>query len=423
VGLRDDPRRRVAHLLRRAGFGAGPAELDDQVALGYDGAVERLVECERLPDTLGPIVAGYDLDGEVRMPNLQRAWLEQMIATPRPLQEKMVLFFHGLLTSGAPKVRAHAWLWRQNQLFRRLALGSYRQLLKEIGRDPAMLDWLDGMRSRKAHPNENYARELMELFALGIGNYSENDVQEAARAFTGWTVEPATGTVAFRRAQHDAGPKTIFGQTASFDDQAVVDLVLGQEASRRFVARKLLTFFLTDQPDPALVDAYAERLGRSDFELRPVVKALLSSDEFSSDAVYRAKVKSPTEYAVGLLKQLGLARPGDGVSLAMHRMGQDLFAPPNVAGWPGGRAWVSTSMLLARFNGARGAIGRADLGPLAGGTPDQAATRLVAHFLDGEAPARLRAVVRDWLAARGTGPPGLRGAVHLIVSSPTYQLS
>ena len=423
MGLRDDPRRRVAHLLRRAGFGGTPAEIDDYTKLGFEGAVDQLLT----PATVDPAAvdnyAGILNDPDVKLPALRSVWVGKMLGAPSPLQEKMTLFLHGLLTSGAPKVRELGSLWRQNELFRQYAFGNYVDLVKKVTRDPAMLVWLDGANSHKAHPNENYARELMELFTLGIGNYTENDIQQAAKAFTGWTIDRLTGEAVFNRKQFDPGPKTIFGQTDSFDDQAVVDLIAKQDAAPAFLAGKLLRFFVTDAPDQALVDKYAALVRQNNFELAPVLRTMFLSDEFSADGAYRGKVKSPTEFAVGLLKHLGITEPGDGLSGLMHRMGQDLFAPPNVAGWPGGKNWVSTSTLFARFSAARGTIGRANLGAFAGGSPAEATDRLLNHFLEGDGTAKLRAALTDWLTAKGTGPAGLRGAVHLVVGSPTYQLN
>ena len=423
MALRDDPRRRVAHLLRRAGFGGTPAEIDDYTQLGFEGALDKLLTPAPVDAGVADALKGMLDDPDVKLPALQSTWVGQMVTAPSPLQEKMTLFLHGLLTSGAPKVREHGMLWRQNELFRQYAFGNYRDLLKAVGRDPAMLVWLDGANSHKAHPNENYARELMELFSLGIGNYTEQDVQEAARAFTGWTIDRLTGEAVFNRRQFDPGPKTIFGQTGTFDDHDVVDLITKQDAAPGFLAGKLLRFFVTDTPDQSLVDRFAGVIRRNDFELKPILRELFLADEFSADGAYRAKIKSPTEFAAGLLKHLGVARPGDGLSGLMHRMGQDLFAPPNVAGWPGGKSWISTSTLFARFNAARGVIARANLQPLAGGSAAEAADRLLYHFLDGDGTARLRAAVTDWLTAKGTGPAGLKGAVHLVVGSPTYQLN
>jgi uncharacterized protein (DUF1800 family) len=418
-----DERRRIAHLYRRSGFGATRTELDRLETAGYAAAVDGLLD-DSDDGSLDPAALGLDLTGEPKVGALQRAWIGQMVRAERPLREKMVLFWHGLLTSGAPKVKESAWLWQQNDLFRRRALGNYGQLLLEVGRDPAMLQWLDGAQSRKAHPNENYARELMELFSMGIGSYTEGDVKEAARAFTGWTVDRLTGQVALRPNQHDAGTKTVLGATGRFDDADVVRLILEQPATPRYLARRLLSFFHLDVPEPAFVDRIAGSLTGSGFELKPALRAIFMAPEFSSEAAYRARVKSPTEFAVGVLRHLGLAAPSDSIAGAMQQMGQELFVPPNVAGWPAGsRGWVSTSMLLARLNAGRGALARADLSPLAGGTPEQARDRLVDHFLEGDASARLRAVVGDWLAARGTGAVGIRGAAHLVISSPTYQMA
>ena len=412
-------RQRIAHLMRRAGFGATRDELDRLTALGYEGAVDDLLD----GSADGPAPPG-DLGTDPKVVDLQRTWLTQMLKTSRPLQEKMTLFWHSLLTSGTPKVQEHDWLWQQNQLFRQQALGNYGDLLTQVGRDPAMLRWLDGAQSRKAHPNENYARELMELFSMGIGNYTEQDVKEAARAFTGWTVDKLTGVADLKPNQHDAGAKTIFGETGKYDDAGVVKLILGQPATANYLAKKLLGFFYADAPADDFVADIATNLRSTGYEVKPALRAIFLSPQFSSEAAYRARVKSPTEYVVGLTRHLGYDAVPDGLAPAMNGMGQSLFAPPNVAGWPGGsRAWISTSMLLSRFNSARGALGKADLSALAGGSPDEARDRLLDHFLDGDGTARLRQVVRDWLASHGTGAAAIKSAAHLVVSSPTYQMA
>src|SRR5215213_4963316 len=237
----DGERTRVAHLLRRAGFGASEQGLNEYAQLGFDGAVSRLVNYESVPETpdrLAPEEVG-----------LQVWWLDKMVHTARPLQEKMTLFWHGHLTSALRKVKDPTLLWTQNELLRANALGNYGEILRAISRDAAMIRWLDLQTNRKGAPNENYARELMELFTLGVGNYTEDDVDEVARAYTGWSTTPE-GAFIFRRMQHDFGTKTILGQTGDFDGDGVSDLLAAHPATARFMASKLFRFFAYANPEP-----------------------------------------------------------------------------------------------------------------------------------------------------------------------------
>ncbi|MBV8601802.1 MAG: DUF1800 family protein, partial [Candidatus Eremiobacteraeota bacterium] len=281
---------------------------------------------------------------------LMQWWLGRMIATPAPLQEKMTLFWHGHFTTAyqGKGITAQDVL-RQNQLYRSFALGNIRQLTLAVSQDPAMLKYLDNRASRAEHPNENYARELMELFTLGIGNYTEQDVRESARAFTGWTIGPGDEFV-FNRRFHDEGVKTFLGRTGNFTGSDIVDIIFQQPAAPKWFATKLLEFFVYSDPEPALVDGVAALLKKNNFELAPVMSTLLRSEVFHSERAYRALVKSPTEFIVGTYKLFGLSEIAPPVLGAMNRMGQRLFYPPNVKGWDGGEAWLNSATLLSREN-------------------------------------------------------------------------
>ena len=369
---------------------------------------------------------------------LQRWWLQRMLATPAPLQERMTLFWHGHFTSeilnkgvSPPDILA------QNQLFRRYALGNVRDLTQAVARDPAMLKYLDNARSARAHPNENFARELMELFTLGIGNYTEADIRESARAFTGWTLRRGQFTEDAR--MHDNGTKTFLGHTGNFDGGDIVDIIFGQPAAPRWFARKLLNFYVYNDPEPQLVDATADLLRRNGFNLLPVMSTLLRSNVFFSSRAYRALVKSPVEFVIGSYQLYGVQTVSMETIGELRRMGQFLFRPPNVKGWDGGATWLNSQTLLTRenFSSALMASPAMPVGSwLTDGMPasaHDAATRLVSTVLQGDAsPASVERLV-GYLDGNDTSANGtfsgenfaerIRGAAYLTMAMPAYQLA
>ena len=280
---------------------------------------------------------------------LQSWWLTEFLATRAPLAEKMTLFWHNHFVTSFQKVRSPQLLYRQNVLLRSHALGNFGELLRAVARDPAMLIYLDNAISRKEQPNENFARELMELFTLGEGNYSEQDVKEAARAFTGWSVEPETGEFLFRQPAHDGGVKTVLGRTGSFDGSAVLDILLAQPQTAEFVAGKLWREFVSPVPDAAEVRRIARAFRESGYDIRTALKALLVSDAFYAPQNRAALIKSPIELVVGTLRQFDF-RTAEVLPFVVtaNQLGQRLFAPPNVKGWPGGEAWINSTTFLAR---------------------------------------------------------------------------
>jgi hypothetical protein len=277
-----------------------------------------------------------------------------MVEGDHPLQERMVLFWHGYFTSSFKDVKSSQALIEQNELLRRHALGSFRDLLRGIVHDAAMLEYLDNNQNRKASPNENFARELMELFTLGEGHYTEQDVKEAARALTGWTRRPPgpDGMVQaeFRPGQHDRGMKTLLGVTGKLDADDVVKILLDQPACSRWVAGKLLAHFEGRAASDARLERYAELLRDSDWQIAPVLRALFLDPEFYSDEVRGTRIAGPIDYLVGNCRRLGMEPPGQLLWLAAGQIGQRLFDPPNVKGWEGGPAWITTSTLLTRGN-------------------------------------------------------------------------
>lgn len=372
---------KARHLLSRAGFGGPPEEIERLQAMGLEGAVRYLVEFQELPEVAfdpPPEVSRPPSPAELQELNeeqrrqlrrrymqQQRAhmldvrawWVRRMVESSRPLEEKMVLFWHGHFTSGARTVRDSQAMFDQNQLFRRYAAGNFRRLLHSVVHDPAMLRYLDNNNNSRQHPNENLARELMELFSLGEGNYTEQDVQEAARALTGYHVDRMAGRFRFASRAHDPGDKTIFGKTSSFDGDQLVELILEQPASARWLAHKLFVFFVHDSPDEATIDHLAAVLRQHDYEIAPMLKTMFGMAEFYSPRSMGQQIKSPAQLTIGSLRALGIEKvDGRAVAAAMGSMGQELFEPPNVKGWDGGRAWINSNWLVARHRFAAGLV-------------------------------------------------------------------
>ena len=284
-----------------------------------------------------------------------------MLTTDSPLSERMTLFWHNHFTSSLRKVRSPQLMLRQNLLLRRHAPGSFADLLHAVIRDPAMLVYLDGRSNRKGHPNENFARELLELFTLGEGHYSEQDIREAARAFTGYGLERRRGTFRFRPRQHDDGLKTFLGRQGRWGGGDIVDILLAQPQTARFITRKLWAAFITLEPAPNQLETLARQFRQTDYAIRPLLAGILASEAFWDPRNRGSRIKSPAELLVGTMRALQLP-VGDGQRLARagRRLGQDLFDPPNVKGWPGGKAWIDSASLLAR----REVIGRFTRGPM-----------------------------------------------------------
>lgn len=344
--------RQVAHLIRRAGFGYPPALQTQLVGQSVDEVLTALrgteaenasvdQACNRLAQT---ILASSSAD------KLSAAWVYRLMQTPDQLREVMTVFWHGHFATSGAKVDDAGMLWQQNQLLRTHALGNFRDLTQAIAQDPAMLVYLDSESNRKAHPNENFARELMELFCLGEGNYTERDVQELSRCFTGWEIRNRR----FRknRYQQDTAEKMVLGQSGPFDGEQAVDIVLSQDAMPRFIAGKLFKFFVCDEPAPPerLLAPLAELLRESDLEIESTVYRILQSRIFFSEAAVAKKIKSPVQLAISLLRNFDLSTNAEKLAGDLKGVGQGLFFPPNVKGWDGGRTWINSSTLLGRSN-------------------------------------------------------------------------
>ena len=478
--------RLAAHLLRRAGFGGSPADVDRAAAGSMNAAVDALVhfpstdalaqgpalidEDENRPlasltmaapvpmstgDTMAMASPAPATDGATnaivearKQRNVLRRrqdranvawWLDRMLVSPAPLQEKLTLYLHGhFATANNQKGIYGVDIVDQNWLMRRYALGNWRELTHAMARDRAMLKWLDNARNVKAHPNENFARELMELFTLGIGNYTETDVRESARAFTGYTFRRATGEFYFNARQHDDGAKTFLGKTGNFTGDDVIDIIFAQPAAPKYFAKRLLEFFVYTDPEPALIDALASIIRANDFNMAPVFAMLFRSNVFYSDRTYRALVKSPVEFVIGSYKLFGLTEIGPQTIGVLGRMGQVPFHPPSVKGWDGGLQWLNTQTVLARENFASGLTTQAAQGKnfLNAGPPSSArdATQALAHtILQGDASPASLANLQAYLDGRGTSADGalsgenveerMRGAAYLTMAMPAYQLA
>ena len=369
----------AAHLLNRATFGATPAEIESARQKGLAATVRELTDVPAdAVDVSPPAWAkprnirasrlaiktakerGENFREKARqfrmmegdeVLDLRRWWFERMMNSRAPLLEKMTLFWHGHFATSIQKVKDGYWMWLQNDTLRRNALGQFATLVKAISRDPAMMIYLDLQQSRKEHPNENWARELMELFTIGIGNYSEGDIRAAARAFTGYRIDMTTQQFRFLPAQQDLGTKTFMGHTGPLSGDDVIDILIRHPACAKFIGRKLWRFFVEDEPAQEIVDAIASRIRAHNFEMRPVLSEIFSSAEFYSDRAMGTQIKSPVQYIVQTSKLLETQLPSPIVAQnAMRQMGQLLFAPPNVKGWDGGKSWITTSTLLFRYN-------------------------------------------------------------------------
>lgn len=427
----------AAHLYRRAGFAVDRETLEQAITSKSVELVHKLVHTEKE-------TASFESESQsladlvlatAKVENLPAWWTYRLLHTGRPLHEKMTLFWHGHFATSGEKVTESKLMHEQNQLLRKHALGDFGVLLHEISRDPAMLIYLDSVTNRKTHPNENYAREIMELFCLGEGNYTENDIRELARCFTGWEIR--RDKFRFNRYQHDTGKKTILGETGEFSGDDGVDIVLRQKAGPEFIVRKLMKFFLFDEPEPAdtLVKPLAEKLRNDNWQIGPTIETMLASNLFFSKHCMGRKIKSPVEFAVGFLNALEGTTNLYALSNGLTDLGQVLFFPPNVKGWDGGRAWINSSTLLARANLIRSLLDRKETRFTAGKLsdffdkhnlrkPEQIVDWLeqtmFAISLSDELKNQL---AREFDAGKANREQRLRNGLHLMCTLPEFQMA
>ncbi len=365
----------MAHLMRRAGFGATREELEARVANGYEATVEELLSSDAQPSLDRNEMMRYHpwTWRPGTLPGMGAAeWLHDMVNTKRPLEEKMALFWHGIFATGVSKVDHYDDVMDMIVKFRERGLGDFRELLVEMAKDPAMIYWLDNCENHADAVNENWGRELLELFSLGVGNYTEVDVRECSRAFTGWTIEPKLprGPIGrhdwffeYRAEDHDDTDKTFLGNTGNLNGEDIVRIISESEACSRFIARHLYNFFVADEAqvpawsvtppnDPEAVDAIANALRENNYEMRAALRLIFNSD-FFKEARF-ARLKNPTEVVVGTLRMVGGAEfpaPGIGdLSRQPSYMGQDLLNPPSVEGWHTGAEWINSGSLMRRVN-------------------------------------------------------------------------
>jgi uncharacterized protein (DUF1800 family) len=440
----------AAHLYRRAGFGAKPDELRDAVKDGLPATLNRLFRSDQIAEARYVFLRdnGRRAAEQNDAYQLRGWWIYTMLNSLQPVREKLALFWHNHFATSIAKVQRTPLMYGQNRLLRRHALGKFETFLQEMSQDPAMLLWLDSNSNVKAHPNENYAREVMELFSLGVGNYTEHDIREAARAFTGWHTEG--DRYDFNKNFHDFGVKTVLGQTGNWNGDDVVRILLEQPACSRFLVRKLYRYLIseTQEPPPALLEPLCASFRRSDYDIGLLVRTMVSSRLFFSDHAYRQRIKSPVEFVLGAVRAVGqsLVEPRSLVK-KMEAMGQDLFAPPNVKGWVGGQAWLNTATVLARANFAQvlasgtGQLNLSDPSAPIGVAIDPAALvrvekiseppRVVSFLtdllLEGHLSEHATARLTHFLdAGKPTGQAfdqRVRETVHSIMTMPEYQLA
>jgi uncharacterized protein (DUF1800 family) len=374
-----DERAAVRRLWDRLGLGPRPGDLNAGSVRGFDATVAALLTPATTPPPPANLGPQPDLTGKVGSAARKQAgqqlaqqeatlitwWLDQMVATTAPLTERLTWFWHGHFATSEQKVRSAVLMQRQNATFRALGTGQFRTLAKAMMVDPAMLLWLDGQQNRVGSPNENLARESMELFLLGIGHYTETDVREAARGLTGWVVDRTTGKARFAPRRHDNGSKTVLGQTGDFDVNSLTDLVLSQPNSPKYVTGRLWYRLVSATPPPAdVADRLVAAYGPNG-DIMATLGALTKEPAFVDSA--NQIVKEPVEWAVGLMRALGVrpgrlpAKIGRQLVAGLRAMGQVPFEPPNVGGWPADGAWLTTSAALARFRVAQLIVKQATL--------------------------------------------------------------
>lgn len=421
----------AAHLYRRAGFGATPQELDRALEQGMEATVAGLIDHEGVDNSaLDARLAALGPEPTTAI-EILTWWLTRMVFTARPLEERMTFFLHDHFATGLRKVQRADWMLGQNRLLREFALGNFTELTIEVSRDPAMLIWLDNFTSRKQSPNENFGRELLELFTLGHGAYSEADVKAATRAFTGWTIGRQTGEFTFIDAFHDHGQKTFLGHTGNWNGDDIVRFACAEPVHARFIAGKVFGWLAWDDADESTIAPFAESYAASGNSLRELVGAILRSEAFYSERARWAKVKSPVDFVVSALRQLEISRDATRFAIGiLAAQGQLPFDPPSVEGWPVGMTWLNSGTLLGRMNFASAASALAD--PVrVSASAGASGSELVAAMLDrfGLAAAVDSMPLEAYVSPGGTDPVGsertsrVRGLAQLILSLPEWQLN
>jgi len=425
----------IPHLLRRTGFGADPHELEMYQRMGFDTAVNHLVNYETLDNSMVParpyIVMSYANSQYDDLGTIQWWWLNRMVNTSRPLEEKMTLFWHNHFATAIGKVGNPYLMYVQNRFLRANALGNFRDLLLGITSDPAMLIWLDGDNSTKGNPNENYAREIMEVFSTGRGPYTEDDVKAGARAFTGYVVND-DGSVSFDQSQHDPGSKTYLGLTGNFGPEDIVDILVPHPATAAYLASELFSYFAYPYPSEETVSKFAQVYLDSKYSVKAVVEAILKSDEFRSSDSYLAQVKSPVEFVATALRSTRATSDQYSTLDSLSYMGQTLLDPPTVFGWPSGMSWIDSASIFERYNfplklqttQEDGASGLDSGVVYPSGQPSSSGVQTLANalFPDGM-PQEFLGVIQNSASNYSDPVAGTKDALRLTMASPFYLLN
>lgn len=349
----------LAHLLRRTEYVARPERMVALAGMTRAEAVDNVLAVSATPVAI-PTYIDHDIDGEhySQWVFAVQWWIDRMVDSPTPIQEKMTWFWHGHFCSSWDKVNSARLMTDQNKLFRDQAFGNFRTLTQAMSLQPAMLYYLDNVDNVKSSPNQNFARELMELFTIGVGNYSEADVTAAAQAWTGYGIDRVTDDFIFRLSQHDTTTKTFMGVARNWDGPGIIDFLLSENVTTKriacqFLTRKLWTYFASQGPSQALVDELADVLFVNDMEILPWLRAMLVHDEFYSTTAQQGLVRSPVEWVVALMYHTGFRGAALNPQWYVDGMGQIPFAPPNVAGWKQNGYWTNSSLFGARAEFAR----------------------------------------------------------------------
>ncbi|MCL6636618.1 MAG: DUF1800 domain-containing protein [Alicyclobacillus sp.] len=456
------------HLSKRAGLGGEHlAVLQQWQKQGYEATVQSLVNpvASDTPASAAHTAATpaapaapavttapstFDLTADIAPPaqehkgtlgpdfaRLREAWITRMVQTRHPFLEKMTLFWHNHFATAESKVNSPWLMLQQNNTLRKNALGSFRQMLLDITADPAMLIWLDNARSTKKAPNENYGRELMELFTIGL-TYTQEDVVAAARSLTGYQLNRQTGQVRFVAARHDDGVKTLLGRTGNFGPAEVIDILLASPHCAPFVTGKILQWFVHPNPPAAWIDKFARVWVQQDYHIGRLMQAIFLSDEFQSAQAVGSLVKSPVDFVIGLVRSTGVNLPARQLDSALTACGMQLFNPPNVAGWPGGQTWINSATLLARFNFAYQVARRLDTtAPAAAAAPASAADIASTGAHGGTGDPRMDPLLQEALilqpsaatlqalrtfAASASGHASLAQLRYLLWTAPEYHI-
>lgn len=464
-------REKGAHLLRRFGLGASETELDYYMKDGLSGAIDKLLAYDTYDEGFNVEVEKFanKNNNQLRPQAVGAWWTLRMVATQRPLQEKMTLFWHDHFATSGEKVQGGPMMYGQNEILRRNATGNFRTMLTEASKDPAMLFWLDNQYNVKGKPNENFAREVMELFTLGVGHYTEKDIQEGARAFTGWSIGRPNGrevpaakglkggqaVFILRQPQHDTGEKTFLGINGNLTGEDVLNHLCDMPRTAEYLTHKIWSWFAYADPEPAVISRIAAKFRDDNLNIKTLLRAIMSSPEFYSPKADRMAYKCPVDFTVVTLRQLGVAQamaealndtpdnlrgiaPIQSAYLSMKNMGMQLLYPPDVAGWDGGASWITSATMMERIQWGSRLFGQAKSGPqlrypafglFSGDTSPQGAAKKLVSVFDAPIPSykmpRLVEAAQKACGSRVTPQNANATAAsvtRLIFAAPEFQL-